>query len=104
MQRLILKVHHSDGCTFSFEDHLPVVFSSPEEFIICLEDRLKEQLANPQLDDRFELGGQQLEANWFIENGVIYLAHLTSVMTLDEFFNGPEAAPATQHQPPTSKP
>ena len=101
MERLILEVNHSDGCTYSSEDHLPVIFSSAEEFIICLEDRLKEQLANPQIDEQFELGGQTLETNWFIESGVIYLP---TVMTVDAFFKLPEAAPNTQHRPPAPKP
>lgn len=42
MERLIVEVQYGDGYTYSAEDHLPVVFSSKEEFLITLEDTLKQ--------------------------------------------------------------
>lgn len=41
MQRLIVEIQYGDGYTYSAEDHIPVVFSSKEEFIITLEDTIK---------------------------------------------------------------
>ena len=38
--RLIMKVESGDGCTYSCEEHFPIIFSSKEEFIIALEDKL----------------------------------------------------------------
>ncbi|NCQ52157.1 hypothetical protein GW796_09750 [archaeon] len=42
MQRLIVKVQYGDGYTYSGENVIPVVFSSKEEFIITLEDKIQE--------------------------------------------------------------
>ena len=38
--RLIMQTESGDGCTYSCENHSPIVFSSKEEFIITLEDKL----------------------------------------------------------------
>ena len=38
--RLIMHVESGDGCTYSCEEHFPIIFSSKEEFIIALEDKL----------------------------------------------------------------
>lgn len=38
MERLIVQIEQTDGFTYSCEDHIPVVFSSKEEFLITLED------------------------------------------------------------------
>ena len=38
--RLIVQIESGDGCTFSCVELFPVLFSSKEEFIITLEDKL----------------------------------------------------------------
>jgi predicted nuclease with TOPRIM domain len=42
MERLLVAVENTDGFTFSVTEHIPVVFSSKEEFLITLEDKIKE--------------------------------------------------------------
>ncbi len=46
MERLLVAVENTDGFTFSVTEHVPVVFSSKEEFLITLEDKIKEAQAN----------------------------------------------------------
>jgi seryl-tRNA synthetase len=41
MEKLIVEINYSDGYTYSFSDHLPVLFSSKEEFIITLEEKVE---------------------------------------------------------------
>lgn len=42
MERLLVAIENTDGFTFSVTQHFPVVFSSKEEFLITLEDKIKE--------------------------------------------------------------
>jgi len=51
MQRLIVKVQYGDGYTYSGENVIPVVFSSKEEFIITLEDKIQE---NKKIQDAYD--------------------------------------------------
>jgi hypothetical protein len=83
--RLIVEVTKSDGCTYWTTSHIPIIFSSKEEFIILLEE---ECIKSDDEYDQFGLGGQTWYPSEFIEDGEFCAP---SVYTVDEFFAEVEA-------------
>lgn len=88
MQRLIMEIEDSDDCTYSVMHYVPVLFSSSEEFVICLEDMIKECMVKNNFDN-FLLGGAIIEVHFFIGNNHAFYA--PKVMTVDDFFKETEA-------------
>jgi hypothetical protein len=62
MERLLVQIEYTDGFTFSTNDHVPVIFSSKEEFLITLEDTIKDNLKQiKSLDALHEIGQEKFE-------------------------------------------
>lgn len=59
MERLLVQVEYTDGFTFSTNDHVPVIFSSKEEFLITLEDTIKDNLKQIKVLDKQHDAGQE---------------------------------------------
>ena len=62
MERLLVQVEYTDGFTFSTNDHVPVIFSSKEEFLITLEDTINDNLKQIKaLDKQHDAGQEKFE-------------------------------------------
>jgi hypothetical protein len=61
MERLLVAIENTDGFTFSVTQHIPVVFSSKEEFLITLEDKIKEIQKNLKEQQKiYDDGGEKI--------------------------------------------
>jgi len=61
MERLLVAVENTDGFTFSVTEHIPVVFSSKEEFLITLEDKIKDIQKNLKEKQKvYDAGGEKI--------------------------------------------
>lgn len=49
MEKLIIEINYTDGYTYDFNNHLPVIFSSKEEFIIILEETIEKIIKETSL-------------------------------------------------------
>jgi hypothetical protein len=62
MERLLVQVEYTDGFTFSTNDHVPVIFSSKEEFLITLEDTINDNLKQiKDLDQQHDAGQEKFK-------------------------------------------
>jgi hypothetical protein len=87
--RLVIVYTESDGCTYSCENVVPIVYVSGEDFLVDFE---KAALANQKIFDAFTFAGQEWWAGVFFESGVYYAP---SVYTVDEWFSEVENAIST---------
>ncbi len=86
MMRLVVKVTYTDDCTYNFKETYPVVYESPEHFIVDFEKLARKTIKEiewPQFPV-FNLGGQEWDASEFI-NGNTFSA--PDIFTLDEWYS-----------------
>lgn len=87
--RLVVRVNYTDDCTYNFTETFPVVYESPEAFIVDFEKEARKAILEkkwPAFKD-FDLGGQNWDATDFF-CGAKFKA--PDILTIDEWFNKAE--------------
>jgi hypothetical protein len=85
--RLVIEYNDSDGCTFSCDVTVPVVYESAEAFAVDFEKFCKEihakELAGDYSSSLVKFAGKSWGTSYFFEDGVYYAP---SISTVDEWF------------------
>lgn len=81
--RLVIQYSYGDGYTYWATDTVPVLYASPEEFMVDFEKACKEAYEGSRW--QFEFAGQQWECCSFYEDGEY---QHPSILTVDEWFEG----------------
>jgi hypothetical protein len=89
--RLIVRYTVGDGCSWSSEIVVPVIYDSPEAFMVDFEEHCLDRKST------FTLGGQEFQASDFfeIDGGTGYTSDKAifcqpEILTVDEFFSAIE--------------
>lgn len=83
--RLVIEYVVSDGCTYGFDQVVPVEYESAEAFAVEFEEACKAAKAH-KYEWQFEFAGRQWNYDNFFEKDVYYAPE---VMTVDEWFERP---------------
>lgn len=85
MMRLVVSVNHTDDCTYNFTETYPVIYESPEAFIVDFEKLARKTIKEIKWPNFqvFELGGREWDATDFI-SGKKFKA--PDILTLDEWY------------------
>lgn len=81
--RMVLVYTESDGCTFSAEVVLPILYESTEAALVDFESCFEDAKASKDAYGFFDFAGHQFHTSSFIEGDKTYLP---SFLTIDEWF------------------
>lgn len=82
--RLIVITNYTDDCTYSFNETVPVVYDSPEAFLVDFEEAARNALKIewPNFQE-FDIGGQNWDSSSYFK-GDTFIA--PDILTIDEWF------------------
>jgi hypothetical protein len=95
MERLVVINWVGDGCTWSAENVVPVIYESDVAFAVDLEAKVKEiqaaYSATHSVDVRFMLGGVEFDASHFFEDeygvsSILGTYYMPEILTIDAWF------------------
>jgi hypothetical protein len=82
-ERLVVEYNVSDGCTYGYAITLPILYESPEAFLVDFDTELTKAYARYAGERTFNLGGQNFNADDFRGDNA---SEIPEVMTLSEWF------------------
>lgn len=87
--KLVVQVYYTDDCTYSFTETVPVIYDSPEAFLVDFEVLANKALAEIKFPHRqvFKLGGQVWEAADFFKGSEF---QAPTILTLEEWYEACE--------------
>jgi hypothetical protein len=83
--RLVIEYHDGDGCTYSCDVTVPVVYESAEAFAVDFEKFCKDIKSSGKGNSLYgdSFAGQKWDVSGFFEDGVYYAPRIS---TVDEWF------------------
>lgn len=80
--QLVIIYHVTDGCTYGFNDVLPVEYSSAEAFLEDFMNLCEDRWLSSKFED-FEFAGHKWNLSRFFDNGSFYSPE---ILTVREWF------------------